>query len=200
MARVRSGPAKGAYELPPEGAHIAVCYESIDFGTQTTKYGDKPQIRLGFELSEEKMADGRPFQVSRTYNNSIGVSYDSQFKSDLESWRGKRFTAEELADGFDTDRLVGIACVLNIIHKQVGDKTYANISSIGGLPKGMQKPQMINKPLIWNFDKPDRDAFNNLPQWMQELIMRTPEWKEWTSPKEQVEKKEEPEFDDDIPF
>jgi len=61
----------------------------------------------------------------------------SALRKDLESWRGKKFTRDEEM-GFDIERLIGVNCLLNITHNEVGDRTYANIVSIMPLAKGMR--------------------------------------------------------------
>jgi hypothetical protein len=49
------------YELLPVGTYQAVCVEFLDFGTQSTTYGPKRQVRLGWEVIGQKMKNGKPF-------------------------------------------------------------------------------------------------------------------------------------------
>ncbi len=57
-------------------------------------------------------------------------------RKDLESWRGRKFTQQEL-QGFDVETIIGVPCLLNIIQEDKGGETYANVASIMRLPKGL---------------------------------------------------------------
>lgn len=196
MARLRTSKAGGDFQPAPEGTHQAICYMSVDMGTQTTQWGERPQIFIGWELPEELRDDGKPFIASRMYNNSIGTHYESVFKTHLEAWRGKKFTEEEIAR-FDSDRLVGTHCLLTITHNTVGDRTYANVVGVTALPKGMEKAKPVNPPVIWNFETSTRADFDALGTRLQDKIVASPEWKIWV---EHEHKPKAEEIDDDLPF
>lgn len=123
----------------PEGVHDAVCVDVIDLGMQKTDWGEKPKIKIVWELGT-KMEDGRPFVVSKQYNRTLSknnAGVPSGLRKDLESWRGKPFTAEELrgptGQGFDIEVLIGKTCQIFIKHnpgKKDPSKIYANAESI----------------------------------------------------------------------
>jgi len=160
----------------------------VDMGLQDTPFGAKHKIRIGWELSEEPMDDGRPFVTSKEYTASLHP--DSNLAQDLVSWRGKSFTDEELA-GFDVFKVLGACCMLTIIHAtSKAGKQYANVKSVTSLPKGMPKPEQKNEIISFSLESPDEDAFSKLPEWMQKKINRGQ-----PSPKE-----EPPPFDDDVRF
>ena len=94
--------------------------------------------------------------LTKKYTLSLGEQ--ANLRKDLESWRGKPFSAEELAGGFDLEHLYGINCLLGIQHEQNADgtKTYANITAILPPQKGMEK--MI----------PVRANTDPAPKWVQE--------------------------------
>lgn len=81
----------------------------------------------------------------------------------LESWRGRPFTAEELA-GFDLKAVVGLTCLVGIVHEAKGDKVYANLSSVMKLPKGMPAPAGEIVPV--SFDMPKAAPLPPCPQAM----------------------------------
>jgi hypothetical protein len=58
-------------------------------------------------------------------------------------------------------------------------KTYANVVSAVKLPKELSnaKPEGVHEAVIFNLDDPDLQVFDALPQWMQEKIQASPEWK-----------------------
>ena len=92
----------------------------------------------------------------------------------LESWRGRKFTSEELK-GFGIEKLLGANCVLNIVHT---DRGYDRIASVMPLMRGVTKLQPEN-PLL-AFDLDHHNVFEPLPeripQWLRERIIRSDEW------------------------
>src|SRR5688572_23018431 len=83
------------------------------------------------------MENGKPFLVRRRYTCSLHEK--AALRGDLESWRGRAFTDQEL-QAFDLESLLGVNCLLNILHECRNGSTYANVSSIMRLPKGMPAP------------------------------------------------------------
>jgi hypothetical protein len=127
------------YEAIPTGMQQAVCAMVCDIGTHKGEYQGKEttrhQVVIIWELDEKKTEGqfaGEPFQMSKFYTLSLGEK--ANLRKDLESWRGKPFTAEEL-QGFDLENLVGANCFLNVIE----DKEKQRIAAIAPLPKGMAK-------------------------------------------------------------
>lgn len=123
----------------PEGQHVAVCVDVVDLGIVETTWKDqKKQVhkcRIVFEIGE-RMQDGRPFTVSQQFTASLGEK--ANLRKFLESWRGRAFTKDELA-GFDTEQLIGAPAVVQVVHAEKGDRTYANINSVMKLMKGLAR-------------------------------------------------------------
>lgn len=119
----------------PAGTHQAVCVDVVDLGEQPTQYGPKRKVKIVWQVNE-LMDDGSRFSVQNRYTASLNEK--AILRKDLESWRGRPFTEEELK-GFDIEKLLGANCLLSVIHAESGDKTYANVKSISPLMKGMQK-------------------------------------------------------------
>jgi len=101
---------------------------------------------------------------------TLSLSEKANLRPFLESWRGKKFTAEEIR-GFDITAVAGKPAYLNIIHetKQKNGKavTYANIASIMPLPKGMPKPKIEGEIIIHD---DDNDRYEDLPKWLQQKL------------------------------
>lgn len=123
----------------PTGMQQAVCAMVCDIGTHRGEYQGTPnerhQIVIIWELEEKKTLGqyaGEPFQASKFYTKSIGKK--SKLRADIQSWRGKPFTEEELK-GFDLEKLIGANCFLNIIEEN--DKR--KIQSITPITKNMVK-------------------------------------------------------------
>ena len=124
----------------PEGQFPAVCADVVDLGMVTTEWNGSKRtahkIRIVFLISEQT-DDGRPFTVSQLF--TLSLSEKANLRKFLESWRGRAFTAAELTDGFDIEKLLGADALVQIVHAQKGDKVYANIATIMKAMKGMDK-------------------------------------------------------------
>src|ERR1700683_3019969 len=169
-------------QLPPGGTHVARCYQIIDLGTQAGEYMGKPnrkrKVRITWELPDEKAVFNpdngeQPFVVSKTY--TLSLNEKSALRHDLEAWRGKAFTADELKR-FELDGLLGAPCLLTIIHQTKGEKTYANINGLARLTKGMKCPPAINPPVLYEVAMGRNAVFSGLPDWMRETIGKCEEW------------------------
>jgi hypothetical protein len=174
----------GNYELVPAGNHVGTCYRVIDLGTHVEQFpGNEPKrvhkVMIGWELTDEKMSDGRPFVTAQEYN--LSSHEKSKFRKHLESWRGRAFTEEELGT-FDIARLLRVPCMVDIVHKasSQGDKTYANVSTISSLPKALKDKvsPLVNEVLQLDLSNFDRAVYDKLPDWIKEKIAKSPEYQE----------------------
>jgi hypothetical protein len=122
----------------PAGPHSSTLVDVIDLGKvpNTFKPGTSVhKVRLVWQVAERK-EDGTPYQVSKQYTASLHEK--SSLRHDLEAWRGLPFTKDDLA-GFDVENLIGKPCLLNVQHVERAGSTYANVTSLMRLPKGMPK-------------------------------------------------------------
>jgi hypothetical protein len=124
----------------PAGTHAAVCVDVIDLGMIEVVYQGKtqrkPKIVIVWQIAEE-MESGAPFLVRRRYTASLHEK--ATLRRDLESWRGRPFTDVEL-QGFEGESLIGVGCLINVIHESRNGSTFANVASVMRLPKGMTPP------------------------------------------------------------
>lgn len=181
----------GDFKRIPAGSYIARCYLLVDLGEQLSdgKYGQTVQhkIRLGWEVFGEE-DDGTPLTVEingqmrqmtigKTY--TLSLSEKAGLRKDLISWRGRDFTAEELA-GFDITNILNAYCMLNITTSEKDGKTYTNISAITPLPSALRanKPEADHAPIVFNLDDPDWEVFDALPEWLNETIKKSPQYAE----------------------
>jgi len=150
---------EGSFEQIQPGTYQAVCYGIWDIGVQITTWEgqekQQPKIVIAWELNENmKEGDnaGKRFTISKRYTKSLGDK--ANLTKDLQSWRGKPFTEEELR-GFDLETILGVNCQLGIIHNESNGKTYSNISSISSLMKGMPEMTAQNPSVM--------------PEWVQKV-------------------------------
>ena len=172
----------------PTGMHHAVCYALIDIGTQP-KFGNFPSRRKSlfiWEIPSERIdveRDGKKVNLPRAISEKFTTSLNEKgnLRPMLESWRGKSFTAEELA-GFDMSTVVGANCFLNVIHKngkgEKANRVYANVASINPLPKGTAKLKPENPPIVFNMDSfTGRVTIpTSIPEWITGLIIQSEEY------------------------
>lgn len=181
------------FESAPAGAHGAVLTRAIDNGTHEGNFGPKRKLMLTWEL-DEKMADGRPFLVNQWYTMSFHPK--SNLRKLIEAWRGARFEGDSVE--FEVESLLGRPCLLNVVHN---DRGYADVASISPLPKGMARPDPVGPLLLFDFDAPDWDVFDQLSEGMKERLRQTPEFKgEPIEPKSAPAQDLPKEFNDDLPW
>ena len=140
MAIVAKASGDGQSHTPaPVGVHRAVCVDVLDKGILDVTYQGKTKkqhkISIAWQIDETR-DDGKPFLVYKRY--TLSLNEKSTLRKDLESWRGRAFTREEEM-GFDVENVIGVCCLLNVVHATQGDKTYANVDSVMPLMKGMPK-------------------------------------------------------------
>ncbi len=126
--------AAPSYKPAPDGSHAAVCCDVIDLG-EIAGFGGKVQhkIEIAWQIDEPR-DDGKRYVVKRRYTNSLHEK--ATLRKDLESWRGRAFSEEELR-GFDLENLLSAPALINIVHQTRDGSTYANVAGIMKLPKGM---------------------------------------------------------------
>ena len=167
------------YTPPEAGTFAARCASLIDLGTQTSVWeGEEKRahkVLISFEVldTDNRRSDGSPHLVSKRFTASLHAK--AGLRKFLESWRGRPFTAEELA-GFDLKAVVGLTCLVGIVHEAKGDKVYANLSSVMKLPKGMPAPAGEIVPVSFDMAAPDWQVFAGLSSRLQAQIAESPEF------------------------
>lgn len=177
-------PPEKKFALCPVGNHIAICYQFIDLGTQETSWQGKTtrkhMVSFRWELPLELMEEtGMPFSIGRRYNWSMNKK--SALRQDLEAWRNRPFTAEDLSSDnphpFDVKNVLGKPCMLQVVHDETGE--YANIAAVAAMPKGMQVPPQVNKSVYFSLqpERFDIATFKSFSEKLQEVIAKSPEYK-----------------------
>lgn len=156
-----------------DGVYTAQCVGLVDMGEQFSEIYQKatPKIRLIWAIVGETFTDAEGNEQMRTMGKeySLSLSNKAALRKDLEAWRGKPFSEEELK-GFNMANLLNKPCQLQLITKSKNDKSYSDIASIMGLPKGMQV-EPLKATYIFDFD--DATTFCNYliqPEFIQKRI------------------------------
>ena len=207
----------GNFERCPAGMHLARCYRIIDLGTQKSEYMGQVKyqhkIVIGWEIHGMNddgttiiMQDGRPFSIFKNY--TLSWSEKANLRLDLQSWRGKPFTQEEMRR-FDLKNVLGAFCMLNVIDRPSADgsKTYSNVNGVTPVPAMIKQnglPAAVNKNELFNIAEPDMEMFNGFTDNLKQKITSSPEWEklQGAEPAKETPPKGHPAFEDDysIPF
>ena len=159
MPIVASEGSRKEFHLLPADTYQAVCNDVHDIGFQKTVFNNEEKIQhkivVQWEVSElipNGEYEGKRFVISKRY--TLSLHKKATLRAHLEAWRGKVFTDDELK-GFDIEKLVGVNCMLSVIHNQSGENTYANVGSVSKLMKGLT-------PMI-----PENER--KIPDWIKKL-------------------------------
>jgi hypothetical protein len=159
------------------GAYPAVCDMVVDLGVQQSPgglYAPKRSVLLRFQIPSERVEitrDGQTVDLPAVISRTLGLSLNEKatLRQLLQSWRGRAFTTEELK-AFDLVNVLSKPAFINVTHSTKGDRTYANLTSIMPMPKGMPAPTLEGEALWYSVDEPDALVFDKLPNWVQDKI------------------------------
>jgi len=192
-----------SFDPVPEALHSAVCYAVFDLGTHPQERWNKrvhkvlitweiPELRI--EIEKNDVTLDLPRALSKRY--TLSLHEKANLRKDLETWRGRKFTPEEL-DGFDLKKLLGVSAQIQVIHADSNGKTYANISAV--VPsKDKLTPE--NPVKYFSFEE-DGDIPEGTPEWIVELIQGSDEWQMKTAAfGGDDDSPPIDSYDDDIPF
>ena len=198
---VNANPASSIAPIA-EGTYLAVCNMVVDLGVQynETYKSSARKVLIGWEIPDETYEyDGETHHrtLSKRYTSSLDER--ANLRQDLAAWRGRDFTPEEL-QGFDLNNIVGASCLINVIHKESNGKTFANISSIMALPKGMKKGQLSEPPVVFDLDTDDLSAIDNLPKWIGEIVKKSTTYEERLAGLAKIEEVPVEEGEEGLPF
>jgi len=177
--------SSGERVLPSEGVHEAQLLKIIDLGTQYSEKYDSSarKVILTFELDEKHVFNEengeQPFLIDARF--TLKLTARSNFGKFVASWLGKKFA--DLEDDLDLNDLFQVPCQLNLVYNKDGDNTYCNIDSVMPVPKSVKYSPTENDTLVFDLDDFDADTFESLPDWLQETIGESPEYKEISKPK-----------------
>ena len=204
MSLTISEKSKGpSVPLLEAGTYSAVCCQLVDLGLQYNEAwkSSSRKVLIGWEIVGETVnvnCEAQPRIFSKTYTASLNEK--AALRKDLNAWRGRPFTEEELR-AFDLKSIVGAPCMLTIVHQtSQNGKTYANLASIGGIPKGFPKPSLTVEPTIYDIDESAPDVVNTLPAWMAEIIKQSPSYAERCASYSPLQELPDSEDDGELPF
>lgn len=140
----------GDYSTAPEGLWSAVCVDVVDLGIVKTSFGEKPQIKIVFQLEERDPKTDKRFLVSRRFTPSLHEK--ASLRQILSAWRGRQFTADEVVE-FDVERLIGANAQVQVMHA-IGDEgqVWANVAAV--VPPLKNTVKLVAENYIREIDRP----------------------------------------------
>ena len=189
------------------GVYTAISSMMIDLGIQINeKFANKQRkfiviwniIGEDVEINGEKL----PRTISKEYGYGLGEK--SNLRRDLQAWRGKPFSKEEL-QGFDLKNILNKPCQLQIIKEEKNGKVYNNIVSIMALPKGTTLEQLQNTSYFDFEEKSTWENWDKIPSWIREKIKKAVNFsenglEEFIIEFEKYKNNDEKNVNDDLPF
>lgn len=126
----------------PEGQFPARCVDVINLGERLQTFGGKisikPKLALVFRTGQRR-DDGEYFEIACEFTASLHEK--AGLRAFMESWRGKTFTAADIAAGVDLGRMDGAKALISVVHQQsAAGRTYGKIQSVMRLPQGLEVP------------------------------------------------------------
>lgn len=153
----------GSFTPAPAGSWGGVCCDVVDLGIVESTYSGKAKkqhkIRIVWQI-DENMESGKPFCVSQRY--TLSLHEKAGLRKDLESWRGRAFTEEEL-EGFDVETVIGAPCLLSVVQEASGGNIYANVKGVMKLPRGMQAIRVRDYVRVIDRKPEDESDANEMP-------------------------------------
>jgi hypothetical protein len=179
----------GSFTPVAPGMHLARCYRIVDMGTQKSEYQGQTKhlqkVMIQFEVHGEDdsgkalvTAKGEPMSISKNF--TLSLAEKATLRKDLQAWRGRDFTAEELR-GFELKNVLGAWAMITAA-KSLGNngKEYTNIVSINPVPASIKKaglPSGFNQVSMFVIDEPDMALFETFGDGLKTKIASSPEWR-----------------------
>jgi hypothetical protein len=190
----------------PAGSHIGRAIHVIALGTQPAQAQFLPtfKVLIGWEIPDEVIIksdtkEEMPMIISKEYSLSLGKK--ANLRRDLEGWRGREFTGDELK-GFQVENVLDKPCLLNVIHKtSAGGNVYAVISGISPLPKGVTCKPRVHELVQFEVEQGKScEAWGKIPQFIQKKIEQCEEWLHPAAQEPEPQNATVQEENSDIPF
>lgn len=172
------------------GTYLGVCIGVVGLGEQETRYKSQTQpkyvskIKFIFEIPDETIEqDGEqcPRQLSTEF--SVARKATSRLRQFLSSWMGKVLSDDEYLD-MEFNDLIGRNAILNVVRSE--DDQYANIVSAMPLMKGVPPVTATAEPIRFDADEWDDAAFERLPEYLQERLKKSMQYKMLHLPETEV--------------
>jgi hypothetical protein len=172
----------------PPVYHLARCYGIIDLGTQKTSHlGETKylnEVMLQFELYDVGeagrqlfMGNCEPISISKSF--TLSLAKKATLRTDIETWRGREFTPNELR-GFQLKSVLGEWALISVVNamNQAGQDC-TGIAAIMPVPPEVKQaglPAGHNELKFFYCAAPDIELFESFSENLKAKIRKSPEW------------------------
>jgi len=160
------------------GGHIGEINCVAAIGTQETKNGMKSQVAIGVALLDEFDDEGRPRLMTQRMTNSLYK--EARLGKMLAGLVGHPLTVEEKA-AFDPRKLLGRLASVTVSmweERSVIDTIQPLPAALRKQVEEMDRPAVEHRWLSLERDEYNAESYRALPEWMQTLIAKSPEWQQ----------------------
>lgn len=173
--------------LPKKGNEILVISQVIDWGSVKDTFGVRRKVEFVMELPNQTHVfdedEGEmPLVVDRKFANKLGtVKRPSGLREFIEAITGEDIPAEADEDGYELESLHGFAFRALIALQPDGEYTNVVLKSYAPLSpaekKEYKKYKIQGPSIILDLDNFDAEVFAELPEWKQNEIKKSEEYK-----------------------
>jgi hypothetical protein len=208
IAASARGPRSSAV---PEDTHVARLAALVDLGIQAgSEKFPKPKrkVFLSFEIPGVEKTFEKDGKVERSKARvskwmALSMHEKSSFRKVAEGILGRKVTDKETED-LDLRTLLGMACMLPVSHKVVGQDTYEETGVPTKVPSVILQqgpiPELSRPPIYFDTEAWDAEVFNTLPKFLQEIINKRLPPAALSAKASAPSSDKLPDVDDDIPF
>jgi len=124
---------------------------------------------------------GEPMSISKNY--TLSLAEKATLRKDLQAWRGRDFTPDELR-GFELKNILGAWAMISVA-KSLGNngKEYTNIANINPVPSNIKKaglPDGYNQAQMFTITNADMAMYETFSDGLRNKIASSPEWQSRT--------------------
>ena len=138
-----------------------MCIDVVDLGLIASNFKGvsktQHKVKVVWQVDELR-EDGTPFHASKRY--TLSLHEKSALRKDLESWRGRAFTEDEL-EGWDVENVLGAAAMISVVQEAKNGTVYSNVNAVMRPPKGVTGPKPDEKYIRVKDRKPENVATGN---------------------------------------
>lgn len=133
------------------------------------------ELFVTYELSDEFMTDegGNDIKDKPRWQSETFPFYNLGAEKAKSTKRYVALDPDITYDG-DWTKLIGTPCLLTLskTKSKTNGKEYNNVSNLSAMRKKEvdKLPELVNKPVVFDFDNPDLESFNALPEWVRNNI------------------------------
>ncbi len=131
------------------------------------------EVMLTYELCDEFMKDedGNDIEDKPRWISENFPLHPLKSDKARSTKRLAAFDAVNLLKG-DFTKCIGVPVNVTVVNNVSGDAVYNNVGNVASMSgkKAATCPELVNKPKVFDLDKPDMEVFNSFPDWLKEKI------------------------------